>query len=506
MPTYLVRTSDMKLVRGSDVHEGYCTLSYSWGQSGEVRINETTGKSYRIDQGKHKIIYSDRSKFVTFEGLIQELCKDFNIKYIWYDQMCINQDNEKEKHAEIHHMHKIYGNSYCALALMPELRIKSDEFGDSFPLWLLQDYDQLLLGSQWMKRMWTLEEAIMSSKMVVVGQNMHSWGDQLTGLSISLFNKKYDSNASRVLYYAHTRTSTKEHDHVFALANIFPDIMKQITVNYKQDIQELMIQFYGLLAKTDISILCFKSHFKYLSICKTSSSDGAKDNTRKSTEYHVAIQEYDLPSWTGVDGEHYSDYPYQTSFKNYTVNGRTLQVTCAALTNNEHHTKFLSGDFKDMIPPFPHQESYDGCDFTLVVRLHPQKSTNEKWICVHNVYRRAINSEDYPKIVTELDKLSQFISIKKTNLEWASTNELGVKAIKIEKLEVTESLQHSSQYLILVGVLFEDYVNPVYPFQMKHPIVKKEGDYYKSIGTCETFGDNHFFDDMLLEEQTFEIR
>ena len=25
MPTYLVRTSDMKLVPGSEVHEGYCT-------------------------------------------------------------------------------------------------------------------------------------------------------------------------------------------------------------------------------------------------------------------------------------------------------------------------------------------------------------------------------------------------------------------------------------------------------------------------------------------------
>ena len=57
MPSYLVRTSDMKVVKGSEVNEGYCTLSYSWNQSGEIRKNAITGKSYRVDEGKHKIIF-----------------------------------------------------------------------------------------------------------------------------------------------------------------------------------------------------------------------------------------------------------------------------------------------------------------------------------------------------------------------------------------------------------------------------------------------------------------
>ncbi|KAI9274713.1 hypothetical protein BDA99DRAFT_533330 [Phascolomyces articulosus] len=43
MPAKLVRASDMKVVDGSQVNEGYCALSYSWNQSGDIVLDETTG-------------------------------------------------------------------------------------------------------------------------------------------------------------------------------------------------------------------------------------------------------------------------------------------------------------------------------------------------------------------------------------------------------------------------------------------------------------------------------
>ncbi|KAI9246748.1 hypothetical protein BDA99DRAFT_543223 [Phascolomyces articulosus] len=113
MPTRLLRISDLKLVEGSQVHEGYCALSYSRDQSGDRLLDEVTGKpKRRIDEGKHRIIRKRRRvkefygtndddeldnekdleiKHVKFEGLIQQICLQFNIKYVWYDQMCINQ-------------------------------------------------------------------------------------------------------------------------------------------------------------------------------------------------------------------------------------------------------------------------------------------------------------------------------------------------------------------------------------------------------------------------------
>ncbi|KAI9253506.1 hypothetical protein BDA99DRAFT_540758 [Phascolomyces articulosus] len=115
MPTKLVRIHDMKVVKGSQVKEGYYALSYSWNQSGDSIIDQVTGKSMRVDEGKHKIIFpyekkiqrrgkknkmKGKVKYVKFEGTIQQICKQFNIQYIWYDQMCINQNNKDEKKNE----------------------------------------------------------------------------------------------------------------------------------------------------------------------------------------------------------------------------------------------------------------------------------------------------------------------------------------------------------------------------------------------------------------------
>ncbi|KAI9251355.1 hypothetical protein BDA99DRAFT_541347 [Phascolomyces articulosus] len=166
MPTKLVRISDMKVVNGSQVNEGYCALSYSWNQSGDIKQDDNR-KYVRVDDGEHKIISYDNifpdmiipnykmpieyeyksietwskmskmyhvlkiidnknyhftktTKHAKFEPVIQQICQQFNIKYIWYDQLCINQNNKKEKQREIRNMHQIYENAYCAVALVPE--------------------------------------------------------------------------------------------------------------------------------------------------------------------------------------------------------------------------------------------------------------------------------------------------------------------------------------------------------------------------------------------------
>ncbi|KAI8140006.1 hypothetical protein BJV82DRAFT_659508, partial [Fennellomyces sp. T-0311] len=137
-PTWLVRISDMKRVPGSTVKEDYCTLSYSWNCSGDIYKEGDTGYR-RVDNGKHKIItYNTKSslwtkkeidpskhsvRHVKFEGIVQQVCKDFGIRYIWYDQICIDQNDPERKRSEIQRMHLIYRNAYCTVALIPELEV-----------------------------------------------------------------------------------------------------------------------------------------------------------------------------------------------------------------------------------------------------------------------------------------------------------------------------------------------------------------------------------------------
>ena len=123
----------MKVIPGSSINEHYWTLSYSWSQSGEI-IHKGNEEYERVDEGQHQIVshrYGDKNltagqqdiprywpsgetseniyrlvnrnteelrvkridgatktiRYVRFEELIQQICKDFRIKYIWFDQL-----------------------------------------------------------------------------------------------------------------------------------------------------------------------------------------------------------------------------------------------------------------------------------------------------------------------------------------------------------------------------------------------------------------------------------
>ncbi|KAI9271940.1 hypothetical protein BDA99DRAFT_557142 [Phascolomyces articulosus] len=271
MPTKLVRISDMKVVDGPQVNEGYCALSYSWNQSGDILLDEATGKYKRIDEGKHKIIsyhyifpdmvipeykipyYDDKyrptriktklskiyyvleimennnyyftktTKHVKLEGIIQRICQQFNIKYIWYDQLCINQDDKEEKkRRDTQHA------SYIRKCLLHQ-------------------------------------ELIKSRRLLFVGRNEHEWGEVINSdhYMHSLRKPLSQLRVNEILHHAHQRTSTKDHDRVFALIQLFPEFIDQINIDYDQPFEELMIRFYVILAEKDIRILLFENDAEY---------------------------------------------------------------------------------------------------------------------------------------------------------------------------------------------------------------------------------------------------
>ncbi|KAI8140230.1 heterokaryon incompatibility protein-domain-containing protein [Fennellomyces sp. T-0311] len=282
-PTWLVRVSDMKRVHGSVATLGYCALSYSWNYSGDI-VEHENGKSTCDDKGLHKIIKhswdSDHQgrrvetvTMVKFDTVIQEICRNFGIDYIWYDKVCIDQDDEKSKQEEINQMHNIYKNALFTVVLIPELDPPQSSPSSRNIRFQHDPYDgfcfQQILRSEWCKRMWTLEEAVLSRNMVFVGQAAHFWSHQMTELFF--YGRRYDhqrlhplveelctarKEACKVLYFAHRRMSTKEHDKVFALTNIFADTI-QIKSNYSLNIRTVLQEFYSNLAKEDLTILYF---------------------------------------------------------------------------------------------------------------------------------------------------------------------------------------------------------------------------------------------------------
>ncbi|KAI9246886.1 hypothetical protein BDA99DRAFT_259317 [Phascolomyces articulosus] len=356
-PTWLVRTSDMERVPGTEAIHGYCTLSYSWNYSGDIFLGKN-GKYDFFDHGKHQIIFkknikkrngendegeeqekeeqekekAGQSSFldhheikeVKFEQLVQQVCKDFDIDYIWYDKICIDQNDKAAKHAEIARMHKIYLNALYTVAMIPEMSIPdkfedtSVTWKDSFTTFTDGDFTSITnndgveekrdiikkclvdIGqSQWLQRLWTLEEAIMSNYIVFVGRNTHLWdtyrvaraADSL-GFDIEISNNLFELknrcdrySANFILRHAHARSTTKEHDRAFALGNIFHNLM-DVKVDYGLSLDTVLSNFYSDLIEKDLSVLCF----------------GKARDTYKSTIQVI----HHLPSWTGIEGAHVS--------------------------------------------------------------------------------------------------------------------------------------------------------------------------------------------------------
>ncbi|KAI9268229.1 hypothetical protein BDA99DRAFT_598118 [Phascolomyces articulosus] len=100
MSTKLVCISDMEIVYGS-----------------QINFNDSD------DSLEYTDIFEGEAKYVKFERIIQQICKDFYIKYICFDQMCTNQNDKEEKHNEIRKVHHIYDDVYCTVALVLDINV-----------------------------------------------------------------------------------------------------------------------------------------------------------------------------------------------------------------------------------------------------------------------------------------------------------------------------------------------------------------------------------------------
>ncbi|KAI9245705.1 hypothetical protein BDA99DRAFT_593627 [Phascolomyces articulosus] len=283
-PTYLIRVSDWEKVPGKQVETGYCALSYAWEQSGDV-VQKENGEYDCIDNGRHCIVEgydmnkgdlttmtlteeekyevqflpSTRSKatikHVTYEELLQQICKDFEIQYL-----C---------------------NTCYTVAIIPEVHIYDPKHFDDvnpmrdFKVASTRTLIDMGQKSLWWKRSWTLEEKMSSKRILVIGADAHLWQHSFHTCNIPTL---YYYFSEWMLDYANQKQGGGSVNQALSQAHFWNEINIKTTFHH----------FYRTIATHDLSILCFGSNLFF-------NGEEYPANTMKN---------HDLPSWTGVSGLH----------------------------------------------------------------------------------------------------------------------------------------------------------------------------------------------------------
>lgn len=183
--SYLIDTQQMCLVPAAP-NVTYVALSYVWGQ---VRMLKTTRENLESLQSPQSL--------QALEGQLPRTIRDsirlvplLDERYLWVDSLCIPQDDEKEVQLNIGQMAAIFENASLTIVACDG---EDAEFGlrglrhssqpRSLPgllslapgITLTTRREDILSGTPWSQRGWTLQEQIFSRRSIIFYENTVQW-------------------------------------------------------------------------------------------------------------------------------------------------------------------------------------------------------------------------------------------------------------------------------------------------------------------------------------------
>jgi hypothetical protein len=189
-PTWVVDVWRQCLVRPT-AGDDYVALSYVWGSS-----QFYTALRKHIDELQNPFSLSEGKTSTPIPNTIRHamrLTERLGERYLWVDALCIVQDDESMKHADISNMSAIFANASLTIIAAQGENAESGLLGlpgisgprstqqTWFP-WsnvahvLRQDSPSLInFDTTWGKRAWTFQEELFSRKRLIFHENRVRW-------------------------------------------------------------------------------------------------------------------------------------------------------------------------------------------------------------------------------------------------------------------------------------------------------------------------------------------
>src|SRR3569833_1927939 len=168
-PTWLVDLEDGRLVRGTEPPQCYAALSYVWGDYRGFRATKSNIGALRETGALSGSNRSARVPATVRDAMT--MCECLTIRYLKIDLLCITQNNNEKKHAEIDKMGGIYSGAYLTLVAegsdgadhgMPRVSRPPFEWGGE-------------PNSAWQTRGWALQALFLSPRVLMIGGTKCTW-------------------------------------------------------------------------------------------------------------------------------------------------------------------------------------------------------------------------------------------------------------------------------------------------------------------------------------------
>lgn len=182
---------------GTPTRGRYAALSHCWG--GHIDVVLTKGK---LEDFQYRLPVESLAR--NFQDALH-ICRELGVRYLWIDSLCIIQDSRDDWTAESSKMASIYSNAFVTISAMSSPGSSTGIFGETdtadtrdpylsrgVPLRLSSESEEvvyalpaqsedpenlarLYLNAPLALRAWTLQESILSPRIIFYGKDQIYW-------------------------------------------------------------------------------------------------------------------------------------------------------------------------------------------------------------------------------------------------------------------------------------------------------------------------------------------
>lgn len=220
----------------------YQALSYTWGDSCSTFDIQINGCAFEV----HENLFDFLQVFITFP-----LANVISLRYLWVDQICIDQADTGERNHQVSMMHLIYRNAVSVFVWLGK-----GDFGTEEAMKLLAgSYHALaslyeghdnkvrseLFDNAYWTRLWIIQEVLLAKTLVLLcGRKAVPWSDLERFWKTSL-GQSEQTPAERLIAMSHTSKTIQEKRFRFL------ELVDAFCANDCQDPRDVVFGLQGLV-------------------------------------------------------------------------------------------------------------------------------------------------------------------------------------------------------------------------------------------------------------------